>query len=96
MKFKNLKGGKIICTCVDGDIFEDNREIELHGFNYELFEEKQCGGVQEGINGYTYFKHIFELWPGGWVEQLVKMNEEVSERNKFELNKGRNRQYGYF
>ena len=34
--------------------------------------------VRKGIYGYEYFKHIIELCPGVWEDQLLTMDEVVS------------------
>ena len=34
------------------------------------------GGL-EGINGYTYLKHIVEMWPGVWEGGFGIVNEVV-------------------
>ena len=39
-------------------------------------------GVQEGIYGYPYLKHILELWPEYWEGKLLNMNEVISEQNR--------------
>ena len=44
------KGGEFVWTCVKDHIIdkkEDYKDIELRGFNYSLFEEKEGGGKQE-------------------------------------------------
>ena len=38
-------------------------------------------GLREEIYGYTYLKHIVELCPGEWEDQLEKINEVVYELN---------------
>ena len=30
--------------------------------------------VREVLDGYPYLKHIIQLWSGGWVNQMEKMN----------------------
>ena len=63
------KGGTIVWTCVKDHVIdekEDYKEIGLRGFDYSLFEEKEGGGKQEGLDGYPYLKHIIKLWPGDW------------------------------
>ena len=42
-------------------------------------------GVQEGIDGYPYWNHLVELWPGNQEEHLGTINESVYEINKIEL-----------
>ena len=79
------KGGGIVWTCVEDNVVgekEEYKAIELRGFYYKLFQEEEGEGVREGIDGYPYLKRLIELWPGYWVEQLSKMNEEVDERNR--------------
>ena len=66
------KGGVIVWTCVKDHILdkkEDYKEIGMRGFDYSLFEEKDGGEKQEGLDGYPYLKHLIKLWPGDWVRQ---------------------------
>ena len=49
---------------------EEDREIELRGFDYKLFKKVKCGGLREVIDGYIYPKHIIQLWPGDWGYQI--------------------------
>ena len=35
--------------------------------------------MREGIYAYPYLKHIIELWPGYWEEQLGEINEVFRE-----------------
>ena len=32
--------------------------------------------VLESVYGYTYLKHIIELWPGDGTQKLSKINEK--------------------
>ena len=45
------------------------------------FNKSWLWGVRESVDGYSYLKHLIELWPEDCVEQLSKMNEEVDEIN---------------
>ena len=38
---------------------EYNSEVGICRFDYKIFEEKGCGGVQEQINGFPYFNILF-------------------------------------
>ena len=40
---------------------EECKSIGISGFDYKLFEEEGSGGVQGGIYGYPYLKHLIEL-----------------------------------
>ena len=83
-----LKGGGIVWTCVKDDSIEkkdDYKAIVLCGFDYELFEEEDSGGVQKLLDGYPYLKHIIQLWPGDWVKQMEKMNEVVGMKNRLTI-----------
>ena len=52
---------------------EDYKYIGLCGFDYKLFEEEEGGGNKiYGLDGYTYLKHIIELWPGDRVKRMKK------------------------
>ena len=55
--------------------------IVLRDFDSKLFEEDNGGGVRQGIAWYPYLKHLIELCPWDWVEQLSEMNEDIGERN---------------
>ena len=80
MSIPHPKGGAIVWTCVKDNIVdekEDYKDIGLRGFDYTLFEEEEGGGTREGLGGYTYLKHIIQLWPGDWPNKMVKMNEAV-------------------
>ena len=75
---------------------EDYKEIGLRGFDYSLFEEKEGGGEQEGLDGSPYLKHIIKLWPGDWEKQMEKMNEAVCMMNRVTLNGGGKQQVKIF
>ena len=47
---------------------EEYKDIGLCGFDYTIFEEEEGVVTREGLDGYTYFKHIIQLWPGDWVK----------------------------
>ena len=51
---------------------DDYEAIGPHGFDYNVYEEYEGGGVREGLDGYPYLKHIIQLWPGYWVNQTEK------------------------
>ena len=40
------------------------------------------------LEGYPYFKHIIQLWPGDWVKHMANMNEAGVVRNHFTVNGG--------
>ena len=68
------KSGESFWTCVKDHIIdekEDYTHIGLHGFDYKLFEKEEGGGTREGLDGYPYLKHLIQLWPGDWVEQIA-------------------------
>ena len=49
-------------------------DIGLCGFDHKLFEEEKGGEIIEGLDGYPYFKHLIQLWPGDWPKQMANMN----------------------
>ena len=67
---------------------EDYKDIGLRGFDYKLFEEEEGGGSREGLEGYTYLKHLIQLWSGVWVSRMAKMNEAVCMKNRVTTNGG--------
>ena len=74
------KGGSIVQTCVKDNIIEKKEEhkaLGLRGFDYKLFGEEEGGGVREVLDGYLHLKHIIQLWPGDWVNQMENLNEMV-------------------
>ena len=92
MVVPHLKVGNISWTCVEGNIvweMEECKSIGLRGFDYKLFEEEGGGGVQEGIYGYPYLKHLIELCPGGWEDHLSKINEVVDKNNQHQKEAGK-------
>ena len=62
---------------------EQDEAIRLPGFYYKLFEEGEGGGTREGLDGYTYLKHIIQYWPVDWTKQVSKMNKAVGMNNLF-------------
>ena len=65
------KGGEIVWNCVKDYVIdekEDHKDIGLCGFDYKLFEKEEGGGNREGLYGYTYLKHLIQLWLGYWVK----------------------------
>ena len=69
------KGGTIVWICVKDHVIDENedyKDIRIRGFDYSLFEEKEGGGKQEGLDGYPYLKHLIKLWPGDWVRNMEK------------------------
>ena len=67
---------------------EDYKDIELNGFDYKLFEEKEGGGTKEGLYRYTYLKHLIQLRPCDWVKYMEKMIEAVVINNRFTMDWG--------
>ena len=53
--------------------------------HYSLFEEEKGGGTREGLDGYTYLKHLIQLWPGDCVKQMIKIYEAVGMKNHFTM-----------
>ena len=47
--------------------------------------------MREGIYAYPYLKHIIELWPGYWEEQLGEINEVFREQNCHQKKIGKTR-----
>ena len=67
------KGGAIVWNCVKDHIIdekEDYKNIGLSGFDYKLFVEEEGGGAREGLYGYTYLKHLIQLYPVDWVKNM--------------------------
>ena len=69
---------------------QDYEAIGLRGFGYTLFEVEESGGITEGFYGYPYFKHIIQLWPGGWVKKMKKRIERLVRRIILIILGGRN------
>ena len=69
------KGAAIFWTCVKDQVIdekEDYKEIGLLGFDYQLFEEEEGRGKQEGLDGYPYLKHLIQLWTDYWLRHMGK------------------------
>ena len=84
----HLKGGAIVWTCVKDHIIderEDYKDIVPRGFDYKLFDEDKVGRTREGLDGCLYLNHIIQLWPGGWVKHMAKINEAVGVNNRFTM-----------
>ena len=91
MSVPNTKGGNIVWTCVNNHTLYEKEQyeaIELCGFDSKLFEEEGCGGTREGLDGYPYLKHINQLWPGDWLNQMEKINEVVGMNNRVTMGGG--------
>ena len=68
----------IVWTCVKDQITDENEDykaIGLYGFDYKLFEEEEGGGNREGLYGYPYLKHLIQLCPGDWANNMKNMNK---------------------
>ena len=80
MSVPHPKWGAIVWTCVKDHIIdekEDYKDIGLRGFYYKIFEEEEGGGTREGLDAYPYLKHIIQLWPGDWVNQMEKSTKQL-------------------
>ena len=67
-------------TCVKDHIIDgkdDYKDIGLRGFDYKSFEEDQGGGNREGLDGYSYLKHLVQLCPGDWVKHMEKLMKRL-------------------
>ena len=85
------KGGAIVWTCMKYhtiDEKQDYKDIGLRGFDYKLFEEEGGGGNREGLDGYTYLKHIIQLGQDHWLNQIAKTNEAFGMNNYFTMEGG--------
>ena len=63
-------------TCVKDHIIEekeDYKEIGIRGFDYSLFEKKEGGRKQEGLDGSPYLKNLIKLWPGNSENRWKKL-----------------------
>ena len=88
------KGGNIIWTCVKYNITKEKdqcKAIGLRGFDYKLFEGEEGGGVQEGLYGYPYLKHLIQLCPGDWANNMKNMNKSFGMKNCLDIS-GRKKQ----
>ena len=45
--------------------------------------------MKKGIELYPHLKHLIYLWPGGWEDHSVKINEYVFEHNQRQHKSGR-------
>ena len=45
---------------------------------------------------YPYLKHLIQLWPGDWVNNMEKMNEAVGENNCIYKYRGKQRLVCHF
>ena len=61
---------------------EQYKSIGLQGFDYKFFEEEEVVWVGKRIDWYPHSKHLIELCPGAWEEQLEKNNEQVHGKNQ--------------
>ena len=87
MTVLHLKGGNIVCTCVDDSIIkakEKCKEILLPESYYKSFKAEEGGGVIEGIYGYPCLNNRIEFCPTDWEEQLGKINECFCENNCYQ------------
>ena len=85
-------GGNIVCSSVNHHITKENEQYEtivLCGFDYKLFEGEEGEETREGLDGYPYFNHLTQLWPGYWVKQMAKINEAVGMKNCVTMGGGR-------
>ena len=46
------------------------------------------GGDRKVLDCYPCLKHLVQLWPGNWVNQMGKMNEAVGMENRVTMNGG--------
>ena len=79
----------IVWTYVKDHIIDEKeyyKDIGLCGFDYKLFEEEEGGETREWLDGYSYLKHLIQLWPDDLVKHTAKMNEVVVIRNRFTMN----------
>ena len=75
MSVPHPKGGAIVWTCVKDHIIdekEDYKDIGLRGSDYKLFEEEEGGGTRKVLDSYPYLRHLIQLWPDDWENQMAK------------------------
>ena len=65
----------------------DHVDIGLRGFDFNIFDEDEEGVVREERSG-PYLKMLIKLWPGDWIDQLKRMNQNVDEENGKQRVKG--------
>ena len=59
----------------------EHEDLGLQGFGYNLFDEEREGCVGGGVKELTYLLILMNLWPGGWEDQLYRMNKKAYEDN---------------
>ena len=80
---------------VDDHVVEEGverEEIDIRGFDFNLFDEDRDRCVGEDMKEFTYLLMIIKLWPGYWEEHLDQMDNKVDEYN----GRGRTQENGQF
>ena len=91
MSVPHPKGGGIVWTCVKDHTTDEKEQYEaigLRGFDYKLSEEEEDGGTREVLYGYPFFKHLIQLFPGDWVNQMAKLNQAAGTKNPLTMGGG--------
>ena len=65
----------------------DHEDIGLKGFDFNILDEDEEGVVREGCSE-PYLKFSIKLWPGDWIDQLMRINRKFDEGKGKQLNKG--------
>ena len=75
---------KVIWEVVNDHVVQeptDHEEIGLWGLDFNFFNKGEEGVVREGSSEFPYLLILINLWPGGWISQLKRMNQKVDEEN---------------
>ena len=72
---------KVLWEVVGDHVVEetcDDEDIELKGFDFNIFDEDEEGVVREGCSE-PYLNFLLKLWPKDWIDQLRRINSKVGE-----------------
>ena len=75
---------KVLWEVVGDHVVEDPSDHEdtgLRGCNFNISDEDEGGVAREGRSE-PYLKMLIKLWPGDWIDQLKRMNQNINEENR--------------
>ena len=70
--------------------------LDYMDFIIKHLNNRRVGGLEGDYTVILILGHLFQLWPGYWVKNMIKMNEVVGENNCLDKFRGKKQLVHHF